>query len=265
MAVIIRKIKYIKINEILPNPYQVRRVFERKALFELADSIKENGLLSPVIVRGGVTGYELVCGQRRLRAASIAGKTEVPAIVIKAGDAECAALSLAENTKRCELSLFEEAEGLFNLLSYHRVKKEKTARMVSANLSEINEKVRLLSLSESVRFKAEEKGLHEKYIRELLKIHDEKRQLEIIDLISAKNLSVGELRKIVKNDTQNSGEYKRREKTGKTYGDLSVRMPLYVNTVKKTVELLKKSGAYITQQESDDEDFTEFVIRIHKI
>ena len=110
-----QKIRHIKIGDILPNPYQIRRNFDAASLSELADSIKQNGVLSPIIVRGGVKGYELICGQRRLRAARMAGLAEIPAIIVKAGDAQCAELSMTENLQRQNLSHIEEAEGFFNL------------------------------------------------------------------------------------------------------------------------------------------------------
>ena len=89
-----QKIKMIKTQDISPNPYQARRNFDKDALLNLSLSIKENGMLSPLIVRGFFGGYELICGQRRLRAAIMAGFKEVPAIIIKAKDVQCASLTL---------------------------------------------------------------------------------------------------------------------------------------------------------------------------
>ena len=151
MAVKIQKIKYLNVNEILPNPYQLRRSFVQNELFELAESIKENGILSPLIIRKTKNGYELVSGQRRLRAAIIAGINEVPVCIIKAGDAQCAELSITENIHRKNLSEYEEAEGFYNLILYHRIKKDELAKATSKQISYINDKIRILTLGEKVR------------------------------------------------------------------------------------------------------------------
>ena len=165
-----QKIKRIKINDILPNPYQIRRNFDAMRLSELAESIKENGVLSPVLVRGCIEGYELICGQRRVRAARMAGLDEVPAIVVRAGDAQCAELSMTENIQRQDLSSIEEAEGFFNLMAYHRVKKEKLQKDLSVDFQRINEKIRLLSLSERVRYKIEENKSKSYFFKKVNKI-----------------------------------------------------------------------------------------------
>lgn len=265
MAVVLQKIKYLKINDILPNPYQVRKNFDRQALFRLAESIKENGILSPIVVRGGIKGYELICGQRRLRAAVIAGLKEVPAVVIKAGDAQCAYLSLAENTQRVDLEYSEEAEGYYNLLSYHHMKKDSVVKKLATDVTHISEKIRILSLSDKVRYKLEEKGLSEQYARELLKLHDEYRQLDIIDKIAAEDLTCSETAALVRKELRMMGrENSRRNKFTHIKGDASLTMPIYINTVNKTLDMLKKSGAKISVSESENEDYSEFVLRIHK-
>lgn len=265
MAVSIQKIKYLKINDILPNPYQVRKSFDRKALFELAGSIKENGMLSPIVVRGGIKGYELICGQRRLRAAVIAGLKEIPAVIVKAGDAQCAYLSLAENTQRVALEYSEEAEGYYNLLSYHHVKKDVLVKKLATDVTRISEKIRLLSLSNTVRYKLEENGLSENYARELLKLHDEYRQLDIIEKIAAEDLTCAETAALVKKELRMMGrENSRRNKQTHIKGDMSLTIPIYINTVNKTVDMLKKSGANITISQSENDDYSEFVLRIHK-
>lgn len=266
MIRVAQKIKMIKIEEIIPNPYQIRRYFERKSLFELADSIKENGVLSPVLVRGGIRGYELVCGQRRVRAALIAGLTEIPAVVVRANDAQCAQLSMIENIQRQNLDFVEEAEGYYNLISYHRIKKEKLVKRLSIEGRHINEKIRLLSLNEKIRYKIEENNISESCARELLKIHDEEKQLMIIDEIVKADLTYQGVKELVKNElrkmasgSDEKGKKKRKHPAG------TAEMSVFRNTVNKTVDLLQNSGAYVTSTETENEMYNEFVIRIHKI
>lgn len=259
-----QKIKMIKTAEISPNPYQSRRNFDRKKLEELSASIKENGMISPVIVRGGLSGYELICGQRRLKAAIMAGLREIPAIIIKAGDAQCACLTLTENLQRENLTVFEEAEGYYNLMAYHKIKREKLLGILSLEWMRINEKVRLLGLCEKVRYKIEQKGYGEKFARELLKLRDEDKQLEIIERAEKEDWSFTTLSKKVKEEIKEMAQ--RRLWESRTFKDKNIKekMPVYINTVKKTIELLKKNGATVEFSQQENEEYSEFIVKIHK-
>lgn len=256
-----QKIKMIKIKEIIPNPYQIRRNFNSEAISQLADSIKEVGMICPVIVRASIGGYELICGQRRTRAAAMIGMEAVPAIIVRAGDRQCALLSMIENLQRENITLFEEAEGYFNLVSYHRLKKEELVKGLSLESSRINEKIRLLSLSAPVRYKIEENRISEKAAKELLRLHDEEKQKEIIDLIAKEELTPGEISLAVKNTLREMSINENKEKRGRKK---AFNMPLCINTVKKTTELLKKSGARVESEQTENEKYIEFTIKIHK-
>ena len=252
-----QKIKLLKPSDIMPNPYQTRRFFDKKELERLAMSIKEVGILSPLIVRRTNIGYELICGQRRLRAAQIAKIEQVPALIVRAGDAECARISMVENVQRKNLSLCEEAEGFFNLMSYHGIKKEKIAERVNVERAEINEKVRLLSLSEKVRYKIEENMYSLKTAKELLGLRDEKKQLEVIEKAQKEELSEKEISILIKelklfNPKDRKELYKKEN------------MPLYINTVKKTVDLLKRCGAQTELIQKEDGTHKELIITIEK-
>lgn len=259
-----QKIRQIKIGDILPNPYQIRRNFDGVALSELAESIKQNGILSPVIVRGGVKGYELICGQRRVRAARMAGLEEVPAIIVKAGDAQCAELSMTENIQRQNLSHIEEAEGFFNLMAYHRVKKDKLQKNLSVGYTRINEKVRLLSLSETVRYKIEENKTPLNFLSEIIKVRDEDKQLEIIEEIAKGNLTYQKLCERVKKELRIMISEDKNKRQNNTSRSFEAKMPLFKNTVKKTVELLKKGGAQVTFEEKESDNYNEYILRVHK-
>ena len=142
----VQKIKMIKLKDIIPNPYQIRRKFDRKKLMLLSDSIKQKGVICPITVRLSSGGYEIISGQRRVIASKMAQKEEIPAIIIRANDAECAILSMIENLHRENLTQYEEAEGFFNLISYHRLKKDNLLSDLCMEGGGVNEKIRLLSL-----------------------------------------------------------------------------------------------------------------------
>ncbi len=260
-----QKIKMIKIAEIFPNPYQIRRKFEEKALRELSLSIKEVGMLSPVILRKTDNGYETVCGQRRIRAAHMINMEEVPAIIVRAGDAQCAELSIIENIHRENIGFFEEAEGYFNLMSYHKIKKNKLIENLSTDSFKINEKVRLLSLPEKVRFKIESESIEEKTAKELLRIHNEEKQIEIIEKAEKEGLNYRETCMLIeKAILEMKGELKTGTKKGEKIISVREKTPLYINTVKKTVDILKKHGAKVDFQRVDTEEYTEFRIKTYK-
>ncbi len=255
-----QKIKMIKVDSILPNPYQIRRNFEQTELLELAESIKEVGIIMPVLLRSNDYGYEIVCGQRRVRAAVLAGLSEVPAIIVRAKDCQCAELSMVENIHRKNLGYIEEGEGYYNLISYHRIKKDKLKKRLSVQPVRINEKIRLLRLSELVRYKLEEAGLGERCAASLLKLHDESKQLEIIEKAVKEELSDKDI------DNLANKELKKMLKTERKSGKkkLSFDANIFANTIDKTIDLLKNGGANLSHSRADDEKFIEYHIKIAK-
>ncbi|MBQ8808606.1 MAG: ParB/RepB/Spo0J family partition protein [Clostridia bacterium] len=264
MVRIPQKIKMVSISEIIPNPYQIRRKFERKKLQSLSDSLRQVGMLSPVILRGGRCGYEIICGQRRVRAAQMAGFKEIPAIILSAGDLQCAQISMIENLQRENLSLCEEAEGYYNLMSYHRVKKDRLSLALSEDSEEISEKIRLLSMGEKVRYKIEENNIPKETVKELLKLHSDRKQLEIIEKIKTEELRHSEVCEIVKQILLENINCKNDEKPQKRRKTFTPSNLLYLNTVKKTVEILKNNGAKVELTQTETEKSLEFVVKIAK-
>ena len=258
-----QKIKMIKTDDIYPNPYQTRRKFERSSIVSLSESIKEVGILSPIIVRGAIGGYELICGQRRLRAAIMAGIKELPAIVVRAGDMQCSQISMIENCQRENLTLCEEAEGYFNLMSYHRVKKDKLIKALSVSGEKIKNRMRLLTLSEEAKRKVEEENLSEKAVKELLKLYDEEEQLRLIEKISGECLNNSAISSYVRERLENRGGEKRKIKKAEVKNSESL-MPLCINTVEKTLQLLKSIGITAELEQTEKEECVEFVIRTYK-
>ncbi len=262
MVKVAQKIKMIKIKDIRPNPYQLRRTFNEKSLKNLSDSIKEVGLLSPITVRRNSFGYELICGQRRLRAASMAKLEEIPAIVVTAGDKECAELTLLENIHRKNLTVFEEAEGFYNLILYHKIKKEKLCKRISAELCDIHEKLRFLELKPAVRTKSEQINADKKLLKQLLRLKNEEKQLEILDNTEKGVLSMEETEKTVSKYIKEEASFNKHYHT-KTDTKIN-KTPLFENTVRKTVEILKKYGAKVEFSKIEEKNHTEYIIKTLK-
>jgi ParB family chromosome partitioning protein len=172
----LKNITYLSIDSVRPNPYQPRKQFGKGALEELCESIQQYGVIQPINVRKITNNnYELVAGERRLRAAIMAGLKEIPAIVININDNDSAVLALIENLQR-NLNYLEEAEGYSNLINEHGFTQEELAQKIGKSQSTVANKIRLLRLSPLVKKILSDNNLTERHARALLKLHDEQLQ-----------------------------------------------------------------------------------------
>jgi ParB family chromosome partitioning protein len=186
-----KEIKFIAPDLILPNLYQPRKFFDEEAIEELAQSIKIYGIIQPLSVRRmGENSYELVAGERRLRAAKKLGLDTVPVILIDITDKDSAAIALLENLQREDLNYIEEAEAYHNLIQDHSYTQEQLADTIGKKQSTIANKLRLLKLSSEIRKNLLDNKLTERHARALLKLPDEAMQMKIIDLVIKKKLNV---------------------------------------------------------------------------
>ncbi|MBQ1281296.1 MAG: ParB/RepB/Spo0J family partition protein, partial [Oscillospiraceae bacterium] len=158
-----RPLKHIKVSAIARNPYQPRKYFDQEAIFQLAESIRTYGVLNPLTVRRTGEGYELIAGERRLRAARAAGLTEVPCIVLSATEEDSSAIALVENLQRRDLDFFEEAQGFRQLIDLYGLTQEEAARRVGKTQSAVANKLRLLKLSSEVMRVVRDGGLTERH------------------------------------------------------------------------------------------------------
>lgn len=191
------RVVFLPPKGIRANPSQPRQVFDQEALEELAGSIRQHGILQPLSVRRVGTGYELVAGERRLRAALLAGLSEVPCIVMQMDDRESGLAALVENLQRQDLDFIEEARGISRLMELTDMNQEQTARLLGKSQSAIANKLRLLRHSETVLEALRRERLTERHGRALLKLPQEQDKLDAIAQISRQGLSVAQTEKYI--------------------------------------------------------------------
>ncbi len=191
------RVVFLPPKGIRANPSQPRQVFDQEALEELAGSIRQHGILQPLSVRRVGTGYELVAGERRLRAALLAGLSEVPCIVMQMDDRESGLAALVENLQRQDLDFIEEARGISRLMELTDMNQEQTARLLGKSQSAIANKLRLLRHSEPVLEALRRERLTERHGRALLKLPQEQDKLDAIAQISRQGLSVAQTEKYI--------------------------------------------------------------------
>ncbi|CAI8706891.1 ParB/RepB/Spo0J family partition protein [Brevibacillus sp. DP1.3A] len=192
------QVKEVSINEIRPNPYQPRKEFEQSAIEELAQSIKEHGIIQPLIVRKSIKGYELVAGERRLRAAKVAGLKEVPVVVKAYTDQQLMEIALIENLQRENLNPLEEAEAYDKLISHHDYTQEQLAQKIGKSRPHVANMLRLLQLPEKIRKMVSAAELSMGHSRALLGVTDKKVQQQLANDVVEKGLSVRQLEELVK-------------------------------------------------------------------
>ena len=184
------RVIFLPVRSIRPNPDQPRRIFREEALSELAESIRCHGVLQPLSVRRVGTGYELIAGERRLRAGILAGLTEVPCIVMTMDEKESGLAAMIENLQRQDLDFIEEAAGIARLMDRWSMSQEQAARLIGKSQSAVANKLRILRHSQPVLDALREAGLTERHARALLKLPTEAEKLSVIALIVRQNFSV---------------------------------------------------------------------------
>lgn len=184
------RVVFLPARTIRPNPLQPRKHFKEEALAELTESIRRHGILQPLSVRRVGTGYELIAGERRLRAAQQAGLREIPCIIMNMDDKESGAVALVENLQRQDLDFIEEAKGISLLMEQWSLSQEQVASVLGKSQSGIANKLRLLRHSEPVLRLLREYSLTERHARALLKLPTEPEKLRALDTIHRLNMSV---------------------------------------------------------------------------
>ena len=193
------RVVFLPARSIRPNPAQPRRSFDEKALAELTDSIRCHGVIQPLSVRRTGSGYELIAGERRLRAAQAAGLSEIPCIVMSMDDAESGLVALVENLQRQDLDFIEEAMGISRLIRTQSLSQEEAARMLGKSQSAIANKLRLLRHSPEVLAAIKRAGLTERHARALLRLKSEPEKMSAISVIDSLSMSVSRTEQYIDN------------------------------------------------------------------
>lgn len=253
----------LAIGDIQPNPYQPRTYFDPNQLEELADSIREYGVLQPVIVRKVDGHYELVSGERRFRASTLAGRQTVPALIRQLKDKEVAEMALIENLQREDLNYFEEAEGYAKLIQEFQITQEEVAKKMGKSQPTIANKLRLLNISPQVRREISVDVITERHVRSLLKLKEDSLQLEVLDKIYKNNLNVRQTDELVENILI-SQEKNLREQNKKKMFKAIKDMKIFVNTIKGAVKTIQDAGLPAEVVETDYEEYLEVVIKLPK-
>ena len=252
------KVVQINIDSIYPNPAQPRRMFNEQELIALSRSIRTNGLLQPISVRRVRAGYELIAGERRLRACKIAGLPTVSCIVCDCTPETSAMLAMTENLQRQDLQIFEEAEGIRRLIEEWNVTQEEAALRLGKSQSTLANKLRLLRLSDAERAKITEAGLTERHARALLRIIDERLREKALDDIIERQLNVQQTDVMV--ERLLSGKKKPKSKHVFIVKDVRV----FLNTINHAIETMKQSGINAQTLKSENDEYIECVVRIPK-
>ncbi len=184
------RVVFLPAKAIIPNPVQPRKIFLEEALDELTESIRQHGILQPLSVRRVGTAYELIAGERRLRAGIQAGLTEIPCIIMRMSEQESAMAALVENLQRQDLDFIEEARGIDLLLRRWEMSQEQVAKLLGKSQSGVANKLRLLRHSPRVLEALRHAGLTERHARALLKLPAEHQKMEAIAVIARQNMSV---------------------------------------------------------------------------
>lgn len=255
------KSAYIPIDEIMPNPYQPRRRFETTSLKELSDSIKQVGVITPITVRRAPGGYELVCGERRIRAAKMAGLKKIPAIIIDISDKESAVMAITENLQRKDLNFFEEAESMQNLIKFHSFTQESVAQQLGKSQASVANKIRLLKLDDDVKQIVINGNLCERHARAFLRLPTKSLQIAAAKRASELQMNVSSTEKMVQKMIEEEPQ-KQMIKSESTNFEKSGRF--FRNTINKTLDLLKKSGITPAITEKEDDNYIEYVIKLEK-
>lgn len=225
----------IPTDQIYPNPNQPRQVFDQEELVNLAISIRMNGILQPITVRQTDKGYELVSGERRLRASRLAGLVSIPCIVVDVNNMKSAVFALIENLQRQNLNYFEEAIAIERLMSEYGLSQEDAARRLGKAPSTVSNKLRLLSLPEQARISLMENGLTERHARALLKLEKDE-VMNVLDKIIERKLNVTQTEELIE-DMLSKNDFPKRQ-TKRMFSDVKI----FLNTINSAVDTMKKSG-----------------------
>jgi ParB family chromosome partitioning protein len=262
------RILEVPVDQIIPNPNQPRQVFDEEHLKELAESIKTYGVIQPIQVRKlNNSLYELVSGERRLRASKLVELKTVPAIEVKINDQDSAVLAIIENVQREDLNYFEEAESYQQLIKYYHMTQEQVAKLIGKSQSFVANKLRLIKMDDEVIEAVKKAGLSERHARALLKVPDKDIQLEVIDQVKRRDLNVKKTERLVEKIRNEVlvNNYDEKITPGKKARVKSfINAQIYLNTIKTAFKEVQRTKQDAKYKETEKEDKIVVTITIPK-
>ncbi len=247
------RVVFLPARSIRPNPAQPRKIFNPEALDELADSIRQHGILQPLSVRRIGLSYELIAGERRLRAAELAGVTDIPCIIMSMNDKESGMAAMVENLQRQDLDFIEEAMGIRKLMTEHSMSQEQIARLLGKSQSAVANKLRILKHSSGVLQALREANLTERHARALLKLPGEAETLAAIGEISRQSMSVARTEKYVEALLSQKQEAPPKPNVG-----------AFLNTLTQNLQKIQLSGIPAVSERRETESQIVLTITIPK-
>ena len=238
------RVVFLPPRAIRPNPAQPRKVFREEALVELADSIRQHGILQPLSVRRVGNTYELIAGERRLRAAQLAGLNDIPCIIMNMSDKDSGMAAMVENLQRQDLDFIEEARGISLLMESWSMSQEQAARLLGKSQSAVANKLRILRHSPKVLTALREGCLTERHARALLKLEDERDKLAAIQVIIKEGMSVARTERYIDQLLLRQSDEPR-----------SVNLGLFLNNLNQSLARIQRCGigAISERRETEDE------------
>ena len=245
-----REVREISIEQIHPNRHQPRLEFNEEALMELAQSIRENGLIQPITVREDEEGYEIIAGERRYKACILAGHSEVPCNVMSADEQKLAELALVENIQRENLTSIEEAKAYIQIMRSAGMTQEELASKMGKSQSTIANKVRLLNLPDEIQEGISSRKITERHARALLSVEPEKQQ-EVYEKIVKKGMNV----------RQAEAPQAKPEAKKPVFKGFARNIKIAVNTIYQAVEMVRRTGIAIETEEAETDKDVRIIIK----
>ncbi|WP_232698016.1 nucleoid occlusion protein [Brevibacillus daliensis] len=258
------EIRQIPVDEIVPNPYQPRTVFDDSKIDELCQTIKTHGIIQPIVVRIRNDQFELIAGERRLRASKKLGFERIPAIVKEFNDTQTASIALIENLQREGLTSIEEAYAYQKLIDLHNLTQESLAQRLGKGQSTIANKLRLIHLPEQIKVALMNRQITERHARALIPLKDETWQIRLMEEILLRELNVKQTEIRVKqilNNLENPKPEKEKKARMKAFSRDS---RIAINTVRQSIDMVIQTGLPVETDEEDHDEYYQFTIRIPK-
>lgn len=252
----------LKVEQIVPNEYQPRTQFDDEKIKELAQTLQTHGIIQPIIVRQKEEElYEVIAGERRLRAAKFLEWETISAIIRDLNDTETASIALIENIQREELSVIEEANAYEQLLAMHELTQEALAQRLGKSQSTVANRIRLLTLPNEIQDGLMNKKITERHARALMKLKDEESQIKYYHLIIEKQLTVREIELQIKELLDGNPKVKKKRNKPKF---VSKDIRIATNTIKRSLKMISDTGINVESEEEELDDYYQITIRVKK-